>query len=203
MYPTALLNQLEALYLLYGYPIVFLSSFIEISPVGFAIPGGFILALGGFYSFGGELALFGIILFAWLGSWLTFLIAYYLGRTTGLSLVKLLKQEKNAKKAKTLLKKHGGVILTTSLMAGLIRFWVAYVAGTQKYSFPRFLFYSAMASLTWSSLWVVIGYLAGSERAKLENIVVRLGVLAWGFAILALAIIYLKTKKEFRQITEE
>lgn len=197
------INQIDALYQLYGYPIVFLGSFVEISPFGFTIPGGLILALGGFYSFGKGLFFLGTILFGWLGGWLTFLLAYYLGSQTGDWLVKLFKQEKRAEKAKILLKRHGGVILTTSMLASLTRFWIAYVSGVQKYSFPKFLFYSGMASLTWSSMWTVVGYLAGSERHKLENAVVQLGLLAWGFLILALLTIYLNAKKEFSELKEE
>ncbi|MFV1916898.1 MAG: DedA family protein [Patescibacteria group bacterium] len=199
---TEFINQIEVLYLIYGYILVFLSSFVEISPLGFTIPGGLILALGGFYSFGGPLNLLVVILFAWFGGWLIFVLAYYLGRQTGFWLVKVLKQEKNAARAKHLLNKHGGVILTTSLMSSLTRFLVAYVAGTQKYNFFKFFFYSGVASLTWSSLWVVIGFLAGSERVKLENAVAGLGVLAWGFLILALVAIYLKNKKEFKEFKE-
>lgn len=200
---SELIIQIEALYLVYGYLLVFLSSFIEISPLGFTIPGGLILALGGFYSFDGPLYLLPVILFAWFGGWLTFVLAYYLGRQTGFWLVKSLKQEKNAARAKLLLNKHGGVILTTSLMANLTRFWVAYIAGVEKYSFSKFFFYSGAASLTWSSLWVVVGFLTGSERARLENAIVRLGLLAWGFVIVAMVTIYLKNKQEFRQLKEE
>ena len=199
---TELINQIEVLYLVYGYVLVFLASFVEISPLGFTIPGGLILALGGFYSFGGPLNLLPVILFAWFGGWLIFILAYYLGRHTGYWLVKLLRQEKNAARAKHLLNKHGGVILTTSLMSSLTRFLVAYVAGTQKYKFFKFLFYSGAASLTWSSLWVVVGYLTGSQRARLEHAVVQLGLLAWAFLIVALVTIYLKNKQEFRQFKE-
>lgn len=199
MQVTELINQIEALYSVYGYFLVFLSSFIEISPLGFTIPGGLILALGGFFSYGGPLSLLPVILLAWFGGWLTFILAYYFGRQTGYWLVRLLKQEKNAKKAELLLKKHGGAILTTSLMSSLTRFLVAYVAGTQKYSFLKFLFYSGTASLAWSSLWVVVGFLTGSEKARLENAVVHLGILAWAFLILALITIYLKNRQEFHQ----
>jgi len=90
--------RLESFYSDYGYPAVFLSGLIEISPLGWLVPGGLILAGGGFYS--------------------------------------------------------------------------------------------GVASLAWSSLLVIVGFLAGSEREKLEAGLAGLGILSWGLVFLAAAIIY-------------
>jgi len=195
--------ELEHLYISYGYLIVFFTSFIEISPMGWVIPGGTLLAVGGFFAYGNRVSLLIILIFGWAGAWLTFLIAYFLGRQTGYQLVVKLKQEKNANQARELLKKHGGVILTTSMMANLTRFWVAYIAGKEHYNFLRFLFYSGSASLAWSSLFIIIGYFAGSERTKLESGITRLGIVAWLFFLIAGLVIYLKAKKEFKQMKKE
>lgn len=192
-----LLKYVEHLYLNYGYLIVFVSAFIEITPMGWTIPGGLFLAAGGYYAFDSGLSLPLILLCGWFGAWLVFLLAYLLGRRTGLFLVKKLKQEKNAQRAKILLQKHGVVILTTSLMANLTRFWVAYIAGHEKYNFVKFLFFSAAASLTWSSLMVTVGYLAGFEKGNLESQVAKLGILSWGLFVLALAVVYWKARREF------
>lgn len=188
------LKTLELIYLDYGYLIVFLGSLIETTPIGWAIPGGFIAALGGFYAYGGGVSLVAILVSAWLGMLLTFLIAYYLGAKTGLWLAHKLNQEKNAEMAKTLLEGHGPTILTTSLMANLTRFWVAYIAGSQNYSFFKFLFFSSVAALSWSSLNVAAGYLAGSQREKLESWLAGLGILSWALLLLAGLIIYRKIK---------
>lgn len=198
-----LIARLEHFYLNYGYPAVFLSGLVEISPLGWVIPGGLILAGGGFYAFNGKVSLYGILIAAWLGAWITFFLAYVFGNKTGMLLVKKLKQEKNAERAKLLLKRHGAMILTTSMMANLTRFWVAYIAGLQRYNFTRFVFYSGVASLAWSSLMVIIGFLAGSEREKFEAGLSSLGILSWGLVFLAAGIIYWKTRKEFKAFKEE
>jgi len=197
-----LIKTVEGVYVLYGYTIAFLASLVEISPVGWTIPGGALLALGGFYSFSGKLSLFGILLFSWLGSWSTFILAYLLGNSTGYFFVRKLRQEKNAEKAKSLLEKHGAVILTTSMMANLTRFWVAYIAGTEGYSFLKFFFYSSAASLTWSSLMVVIGYLAGSEREQLESVLAKLGIASWLLFFGVVVLLYLKAHHEFHPAKE-
>lgn len=199
MEAVEIIKRFEEIYTDFGYPLVFFSSFVEITPMGWTIPGGFILAGGGFYAFGGKISLWGILVSGWLGAWLTFLLAFFLGRKTGFFLVQKLHQEKNAQKAKTLLKNHGPVILTTSMLANLTRFWVAYVAGVEKYRLSRFLFYSGIASLTWSSLMVIIGYLAGAEKANLENALARIGALGWIFLLVALFLVYIKSKQAFKE----
>lgn len=194
-----LVAELEKFYHSYGYPLVFISSLVEITPMGWTIPGGTLLAIGGFFSYSGKLSLILVILAGWLGAWITLVSSYILGRSTGFYFVKKFKQKKNAQKAKSLLKRHGGAILTTSMLANMTRFWVAYIAGTQQYDFSKFLFYSGIASLTWSSLLIVIGYIAGSGRTELELAVARLGALGWIVVIIAFVILYLTIRKEFMQ----
>ena len=195
-----ILEKLEEIFISWGYLIVFLSSFIEISPLGWILPGGLFLAMAGFFAYGNESQLFLILIFSWFGAWMSFLLAYYLGMKYGFSVAKSLKQEHNAKKAKSLLNNHGPVILTTSMMASLTRFWIAFVAGAQKYKFFKFLFYSGAASLTWSSLMVIVGYLAGAERTHLERSLTRLGILSWVLILIAIATIYWSTRKEFKKM---
>jgi membrane protein DedA with SNARE-associated domain len=89
------------------------------------------------------------------------------------------------------------------MMANLLRFWTAFVAGVENYNFFKFLFYSGAASLTWSSLMVVVGYLAGSERVQLESALAKLGIGAWILFLLVGVLIYLRAKKEFRHFKGE
>ena len=196
-----LIDKIEEVYSSWGYLLVLISSFIETSPLGFTIPGGFIVAVGGFFAYSGSVSFTGILLAGTLGMFLTFVVAYYLGKITGNKIIKRFKQENNAKKAKQLLNNHGPVILTTSLMANLTRFWVAYIAGMQNYNYPKFLFYAAAASLTWNSLLVTVGFLAGTERQQLESGLAKLGILAWVLLLIALTVILWFNKKEFKQVT--
>lgn len=199
METTKFITFIEQLYSSWGYLIVFLATLIETSPLGFTIPGGLFIALGGFYSYGNPKILPIVVLSGSLGMLTTFWISYFLGKKTGYSLTTRFHQEKNVNRAKILLDKHGPVILTTSLLASLTRFWISYVAGVQNYNFIKFSFYAVVASLTWNSLFVMVGYLAGSERQNLEAGLTRLGILAWGIVFVAVLIIYLKSKKEFSQ----
>lgn len=194
-----LIQKIEEIYRMPGYPLIFIGSFIEITPFGWTIPGGVILAVGGFFANGGPLSLFWVILSGWLGAWTTLLLAYAIGKKSGMYFVKKFKQEKKAEMAHTLLAKHGAVILSTSLLASLTRFWVAYVSGMESYDFLKFLFYSGAASLGWVSLMTVVGYLTGGERTSLEKAIAQLGILGWVLVIIALAAAYLAARKEFKK----
>ncbi len=189
---------IESLYLAYGLPIIFVTSLIEITPVGWVIPGGSLLTLGGFFAYGRPSYLLAVIFFGWLGSWSTFFIAYILGAGASNKLNINLRGGKAAKQAKILLKKQGPVVMTSAMLASITRFWIAFFAGSQRYNIKKFAIYSGVASLSWTSLMVIIGYLAGTQRDKLEFNGAKLGIISWlVFAILAV-IVYLKAKKEIK-----
>lgn len=109
------IDLFEKLFASYGSIVVFVGSFVEITPFGFLVPGGLFLALGGFFAYGGSIHLLSIIIPGFFGAWFTFLLAYFLGKKSGVAFIKRFKQEKNARLAKHLLKTHGGVILTSSM----------------------------------------------------------------------------------------
>ncbi len=197
-------QETELFFQNYGYITIFLGSFIEITPLGWAVPGGVILAIAGFFANRSEgISLISIISFGTLGSWITFLSSYLLGAKTGMWLVKKLKQERNVSLAKHLLRKHGGVILTTSMMANLTRFWVAYVAGVDKYHFGKFLLYSGTASLSWVSIMTFIGFFAGYERQNLERLAGATGIIGWLFVGLAGFVIYRSIRHEYKHFKED
>ena len=193
------LGMIEVIFFSHGYLLVFISNFIETTPLGWLIPGGILVALGGFFAYNGTLTFGGVLASSSAGMLLTFLLAYLLGKKTGMKLAKRFNQEKNAERAKTLLDNHGAVILTTSLLANFTRFWISYVAGVKKYNLRLFLFYATIASLTWNALLVTVGYLAGAEREKLETSVARLGIVAWIFLFVAIGVIYWKVDSDFKK----
>lgn len=203
MQVTDVLALIEKLYLTYGLPVIFFTSLLEITPLGWAIPGGTLLGLAGFFAYGRPYYLVASIVFGWFGAWTTFIVAYLLGAGAANKFNVKLKHNKKTDHAKLLLKKHGPVILTTSMMSGITRFWVAFAAGTQKYKFRRYIFYSGAASLTWTSLMVMVGYLAGSERGRLETHVASLGIISWILFFALISIVYLKIRKEFKEIQNE
>lgn len=194
-----IIAKIERLFDQFDYLIVFFSSLIEITPFGWIIPGGLVLATAGFFTYNKAYALAKILVSGWLGAWFSLVGAYILGKRTGMWLVKKLKQEKNAQRAKRMLDKNGPIILTSSMLANLTRFWSAYVAGVEKYSFLRFLIYSGAASFTWVALMVFIGFLGGSERGQIENLLRKTGAMSWIILGIVGIIIFLSIKSDKKE----
>lgn len=199
-----ILDFIATLFEQWGYPIIFLGSLIEITPLGWAVPGGGILLVAGYLSNGNSnIPLIPIIVWGTLGTWIAFNLAFALGHKTGMWLVNKLHQQKNAEFAKRVLKNNGAAILTTSMMANLTRFWVSYIAGVEKYNFLRFNIYAFIASLSWVSMIVVLGYFAGFEKQNLRNITKSIGIIAWFFLIVAAIVIYNAVKKEYKHFKDD
>ncbi len=197
------LHQLELLFAIHGYWLIFLGTLIETTPFGWLVPGALLASLGGFYAYQGPLRLSFVIICAFGGMFITLLGAYLIGEKTGLRLAKFLKQEKNAHIAKILLEKHGAVILTTALLANVTRFWIAYIAGSQKYNVFKFMLYAAVASLTWVSLLVSIGYVAGTGRHTIERGLAQAGIFSWLFVFIVGGLLYWRLKDELKEAQED
>ncbi len=192
-----ILDTLASLFEHWGYPIIFFGSLIEITPLGWTVPGGAILLLAGYLSNGSQLLhLAPIIIWGTFGAWIALIIAYLLGVRSGNWLIKKLHQEKNAEMAKRMLKNNGAVVLTTSMMANLTRFWISYIAGVEKYNFVKFNIFAYVASLTWVTLMVMLGYFAGFEKENLRKIASSAGMLSWVFLLIAAIVIIFAIKHE-------
>ncbi len=201
---SELVKTLEYFFEHFGYLAIFAGSMIEMSPLGWLVPGGTVLAVAGFFANGKEITnLILTLLFGTIGAWLAFLLSYLLGKKSGMWLVAKLRQKKNAAFAKRLLENHGAVILTTSMMANMTRFWVAYIAGVEDYVSSKFLLYSLIASFGWTTLMVFAGYLAGYERGNLEHAIGSIGIVGWVILGVALFIIQRSIKHEYKHYKED
>lgn len=199
-----ILNSFATLFETWGLIIIFIGSLIEITPLGWAVPGGAILVVAGYLSNGNSnIPLIPVIVYGALGAWIALLIAYFLGRKTGMWLVKKMNQQKNAETAKRMLKNNGGAILTTSMLANLTRFWISYIAGVEKYNFVKFNLYAGVASISWVSLMVLLGYFAGFEKENIKEIVSTAGILAWLFLGIAVIVIIKSIRHEHKHFSED
>lgn len=202
MQVNELIDLLEQVFLNWWWAIVFVSALLEMSPLGWVMPGGMLVVVSAFFAWGSPNLLIGIIILSTLGGVTSFSIAYYLGQKTGNSFVKKLHQEKVAKRAEKILNNNGPVVLTTSMMAGIIRFWAAYVAGSQKYSFWKFIKYATISSFTWTCVIAIVGYIAGSSREVLQHSLAALGILSWMLVALSIAVIVISAKRERQEIEQ-
>jgi membrane protein DedA with SNARE-associated domain len=73
----------------------------------------------------------------------------------------------------------------------------------EKYNFFKFNIYAYVASITWVSLMVILGYFAGFEKENIKNIAKGAGILAWVLLGLATFVIYKSIKKEYKHFKED
>ena len=177
------LDALETLYDDYGYLIVLLGALGEnTAVVGLFLPGGTLALLGGFYAQQGTLHLAWVIGCAWLGTVLGYHIDYLIGR---LLLARLLRQwggtwlgrrlrlTARLRWGRRFLARHGGKAILLSHVVGHIRSFVALSAGAAPMRYRRFLAYELIAALVWNTGFCLLGYVAGTQREQLVQLVER------------------------------
>lgn len=186
----------EEFLLAFGYPLAFTLGFLEASPLSFILPFSWLLIALGFVSYQSDKLLLPVILFlAIFGEWLALYSAYFLGRKKFGHLIKLFKQESAARKAERVFKKSEFSVLTTSMITGLTRYWVAYIAGYENHNFKKFMRDAAIASIFWNALIVGVGFIAGSQKTKLENVVQNINFFGFVIVLFVLVLVRIKIKK--------
>ncbi len=151
----------------WGYIIIFFASIAETLPIlGTFIPGHTIIILGGFLAKIGVLKLETVIFVAAFGVVFGDLLAYYIGRKYGYDFVirygkYFFLNEKKYEKTKNLVSEHAGKALIVGRFSPFTRALAAFLAGIYKIKFPKFIFYSIVGGVSWSTLSVFLGYIVG------------------------------------------
>ena len=134
--------------------------------LGTFIPGHTIIILGGFLAKIGVLKLETVIFVAAFGVVFGDLLAYYIGRKYGYDFVirygkYFFLNEKKYEKTKNLVSEHAGKALIVGRFSPFTRALAAFLAGIYKIKFPKFIFYSIVGGVSWSTLSVFLGYIVG------------------------------------------
>ncbi|MEI6596698.1 MAG: bifunctional DedA family/phosphatase PAP2 family protein [bacterium] len=151
----------------WGYIIIFFAYIAETLPIlGTFIPGHTIIILGGFLAKIGVLKLETVIFVAAFGVVFGDLLAYYIGRKYGYDFVirygkYFFLNEKKYEKTKNLVSEHAGKALIVGRFSPFTRALAAFLAGIYKIKFPKFIFYSIVGGVSWSTLSVFLGYIVG------------------------------------------
>lgn len=184
-----ILNILELYFSSYGYFIVFFAALIEsIILLGFLLPGGLAVLLGGFFAQRDQLSVIFVIILAWLGMLLGDMINYWLGKNgfhkiiiKHLGLGNFLKRQKLADDIHD---KYGVWAIFYSHILGHIRSIICFSAGVV--SFPERKYVSIVfgASFFWSLIYVGMGFVFGKSSEDLLTLSNKFTVFAWLVLIL-------------------
>ncbi|MDD4271189.1 MAG: bifunctional DedA family/phosphatase PAP2 family protein [Patescibacteria group bacterium] len=151
----------------WGYIIIFIAAIAEALPIlGTFIPGHTIIILGGFLAKLGILRLEAVMVVAAVGVVIGDLLAYYIGRKFGYDFVirygkYFFLNEKKYRKTKEMVSEHTGKALIIGRFSPFSRALVAFLAGIYKIKFTKFIFYSIIGGVSWSTISVLLGYIVG------------------------------------------
>ncbi len=171
----------------YGYWAVFF--FVAIESTGIPFPGETMLLLAAIDTgITHQLSILLVIVAAASGAILGDNIGFWVGREGGFRLLRrygryLHLNESRLKVGLYLFHKHGGKVVFFGRFVAVLRAWAAFLAGTNRMPWPRFLPFNALGGISWATIYGLGGYLLGDNINRLTGPV---GII---FIVLAVLII--------------
>ena len=160
---------------------------IGIESMGVPLPGETVLvATAVFAGQTHELSIFWIIAFAALGAILGDNAGFAIGREGGFRLLfrygpKIGVSERRLKLGIWLFRKYGGAVVFFGRFVALLRTWAAFLAGTNRMTWGRFLIWNALGGVVWSTLFGLAGFVLGRRVHEIAG--------TFGRAIFVLAVV--------------
>ena len=171
----------------YGYWAVFF--FVAIESTGIPFPGETMLLLAAIDTgITHHLSILLVIVAAASGAILGDNIGFWVGREGGFRLLRrygryIHLNESRLKVGLYLFRKHGGKVVFFGRFVAVLRAWAAFLAGTNRMPWPRFLLFNALGGICWATIYGLGGYFLGDNVHRLTGVV---GII---FIILAVLII--------------
>jgi membrane protein DedA with SNARE-associated domain len=165
---TSTLTQLLATY---GYLAVLL--FVAIESTGIPFPGETMLLVAAIAAgTTHQLSIAWVIVAAASGAILGDNLGFWVGREGGYRLLRrygryIRLDERRLKLGQYLFLKHGGKVVFFGRFVAVLRAWAAFLAGTNRMAWPRFLFFNAAGAIVWATLYGLGGYFLGDNIHRL------------------------------------
>ncbi len=167
----------------YGYLVVFVLVLVE--SLGVPVPGETALIGAALYAGSTHnLEIGWVIVLAATGAVVGDNIGFSIGRYGGTRLLlrygpKLRLDEARLKIGIWLFRRHGGKVVFWGRFVSILRTYAAFLAGTNRMAWPRFLVFNAAGGIVWATVYGVAYYVFGSSLQKLNTTIdVALGVAA-------------------------
>jgi len=165
--------DLPALLAAYGYLAVFL--FIAIESMGIPFPGETMLITAAIYA--GHTQRLNIILViaaAATGAIIGDNLGYAIGHWGGYRLVRrygrfVRLHEARLKLGQYMFRQHGGKVVFFGRFVSVLRAYAAFLAGTNRMPWPRFLLFNAAGGIAWATLFGTGAYLLGQQISRLSQ----------------------------------
>ncbi len=187
-------HDMTGLLVTYGYWAVLV--FVAVESMGVPFPGEtMLLAAATYAGTTHHLQLLLVIAAAAVGAILGDNVGYLAGREGGYRLLRrygryIRLDERKLKLGQYLFALHGGKVVFFGRFVAVLRIWAAFLAGTYRLPWRRFLLYNAAGGVVWATVFGLGGYVLGDSVHRLGGPIgiagVALAVLAAGAAIVFL-----------------
>jgi membrane protein DedA with SNARE-associated domain len=157
----------------FGYAAVF--AFVGIESLGIPFPGETMLIAAALYAGATHhLEIGGVIIAAAAGAIIGDNIGFGIGHWGGYRLLLrygryIRLHEGRVKLARYLFARHGGKVVFFGRFVSVLRTYAAFLAGTARMPWPRFLAFNAAGGIVWATGYGVGAYLAGDRITKLSG----------------------------------
>src|SRR5712692_6712168 len=99
-------------------------------------------------------------------------LGYWVGREAGYRLLRrygryIRLEERRLKLGQYLFRRHGGKVVFFGRFVAVLRTWAAFLAGTNRMPWNRFLVFNAAGGILWATLYGLGGYTLGKEVHRL------------------------------------
>ncbi|QNK82195.1 DedA family protein [Nakamurella sp. PAMC28650] len=188
----------------YGYYAVFLV--IGLESVGIPLPGETVLIAAATYAAtSGNLNIWVIFAAAAAGAILGDNVGYWIGNKGGYKLArkygpKIHLDERKLKVGRYMFDRHGGKVVFFGRFVSVLRTFAAFLAGTVRMSWPRFLLYNALGGLVWSAIYAFGFYAAGNTLKQLSGIV---NYVAIGIAVVVVVVVFLVVRRQTNLLADK
>lgn len=96
-------------------------------------------------------------------------------------------------RSRALFEQHGAKALVIARFIGLVRPFIAAIAGAYRMSVPRFLVIEALAGLAWAAPFIALGVVFGASLSLASEVATRLAILLAALLILLALLVWLVT----------
>ena len=198
------LHDLNHLLASYGYWAVLL--FVAVESTGIPFPGETMLLAAAIYAGSTHrLQIAFVIAAAAAGAILGDNIGFWVGREGGYRLLRrygryIRLDEAKLKLGQYLFRKHGGKVVFFGRFVAVLRAWAAFLAGTNRMTWPRFLIFNAAGGILWAALYGIGGYLLGNNVHKLTGPV---GIATVVIAALVIVGFFIFMRRNEKRLEEE
>src|SRR5438270_1440095 len=197
-------SDLTHLLATYGYWAV--AVFVAIESTGIPFPGETMLLVAAIYA-GRTHHLFipFVILAAACGAIVGDNLGFWAGREGGYRLLRrygrfIRLEERRLKLGQYLFLRHGGKVVFFGRFVAVLRAWAAFLAGTNRMPWPRFLFFNAAGGIVWATLYGLGGYFLGNNVHRLTGPIGTVGLV---LAVLVIIVFLVFLRRNEHRLEEE